>query len=330
MLFTWVRQSFLTILAIVATLIAPVAAQQFPSRPIRIIVAFGVGGTTDSVARLYGQKMSELLKTPIIIENKPGANQLAAIRALQSSSPDGYTLYAATGGSLVQNPALRRDLPYDPLKDFTLIGLAVTNPGVIYVCPDLPVYSVDELVAYSAAHPDELNFGSAGVGSASHLGMEALMNITRMKLNHIPFKSAAEVMRGVIAGNVHVGMMPTLDTVALAKAGKIRPIAVTTSQRLPYLPNVPSLMESNIKGLGALEPHTFISFVGPAGMSPDIVTKLNDTINAVSAAPDVAVQVRDRLYSEPVQTTPAGFRAFLDREIAKWRELGKTVSLPDL
>jgi tripartite-type tricarboxylate transporter receptor subunit TctC len=330
MLFVAAKRVFLTLLTISVALIAPAAAEEFPSRPIRIIVAFGVGGTTDSVARVYGQKMSELLKTPVIIENKPGANQLAAIRALQSSSPNGYTLYAATGGSLVQNPALRRDLPYDPFKDFTLIGLAVTNPGVIYVSPQLPVHSVDELVAYSAAHPGGLNYGSAGVGSASHLGIEALMSITGMKLNHVPFKSATEVMRGVLAGNIHVGMMPTLDTVALSDSGKIRAIAVTTVHRLPYLPDVPSLTESKIKGLEELEPHTFISFVGPAEMSPNVVAKLNNTINAVSATPDIAAQVRERLYSEPVQSTPSSFREFLEREIAKWRELGKAVSLPDL
>ena len=315
--------------AMMAVLALPALAQQYPTRPIKIIVAFGAGGTADTIARLYGQKISEILGSPVIIENKPGGNQLLAIRALQSSSPDGHTLYAATGSSLVQNPAVHKGLPYDPLKDFSLLGLAVTNPAAIFVNPDLLVRSVGEFVAYARTHPGELNYGTAGVGTAGHFHVEAFMSMTGVTLTHIPFKSGADVARETMTGTVQFGIMPTLDTVPFINAGKIRALAVETAQRLPYLPDVPALTETDIKGLTALEPHTFIAFVGPANMPPAVVAKLNGAINQVSGMPEVARRVREGLFAEPATSTPSGFREFLEKEIAKWRILGKTVNLPD-
>jgi tripartite-type tricarboxylate transporter receptor subunit TctC len=318
------------LLGVAALLALPAWAQQpYPSRPIKIIVAFGAGGSADSIARLYGQKMSELLNTPVIIDNKPGANQMTAIRALMASPPDGYTLYAATGSSLVQNPALRPGLPYDPLKDFTLIGMTVTNPGVIFVSPALPVHNIKELVAYDAANPGKLNYGSAGLGTAGHLAAEALISATGLKMTHVPYKADADVIREVVGGNVHLGIMTTLNTVQAVRAGQIRAIAVTTEKRLPYLPDVQALPEVGMKNLTALDPHTFASLVGPAGMPPAVVTKLNEAINKTSASPEVANRVRHTLNAEPVTGTPASFRQFVEAQLSIWRELGKTVKLPE-
>lgn len=317
------------LLGAAALLSLPVSAQNFPSKPIKIIVAFGPGGSADTIARLYGQKIGEMLGTPVIVDNKPGANQITAIRALMSSPPDGYTLYAATGSSLVQNPALRPGLPYDPLKDFTLIGLAVNNPGVIFVSPKLPIHNIKELVAYDAANPGKLNYGSAGLGTAGHLAVEALMSATGVKLTHIPYKNDSDVIREIVAGNVHLGIMTTTNTVAAIKAGQIRAIAVTTEKRLPYLPEVQALPEVGLKNLGSLVPHTFISFVGPAGMSPDVVAKLNEAINKASAMHDVDDRVRNLLNAEPATSTPASFRQFVANQLAVWREIGKTVKLTE-
>jgi tripartite-type tricarboxylate transporter receptor subunit TctC len=317
------------LLGAAALLALPALAQDFPSRPIKIIVAFGPGGTADTISRLYGQKMSDLLGTPVVIENKPGANQITAIRALMAAPPDGYTLYAATGSSLIQNPALRTGLPYDPLKDFTLVGMAVTNPGVIFVSPALPIRNIKELVAYGKANPGKLNYGSAGLGTAGHLAAEALMSATGLKMTHIPYKADSEVIRETMAGNVHVGIFTTLNTVQAVKAGQIRAIAVTTEKRLPYLPDVEALPEAGMKNLTALDPHTFISFVGPAGMPPAVVAKLNDAINKVSTTPDVANRVRNTLNAEPGTLSPAAFRKFVEAQLAVWRDIGKTVKLPD-
>jgi tripartite-type tricarboxylate transporter receptor subunit TctC len=308
----------------------PSVAQELPPKLIKIIVAFGPGGTSDSVARLYGQKMAELLNTAVIVENKPGGNQLLAIRALRTSPPDGSTLHAAVGSELVQNPALRKRLSYDPLRDFTLIGLAVTHPGVIFINPDLPVHSIGELVAYSAAHPGELNYGSAGVGSAGHLHAEALLSLTGMRMTHVPYASDSEVIREVMVGRVQMGIMTTVNTVSFIKAGKIRALAVEAATRLPYLPGVPTVAEADVKGLAGLEPHTFEAFVGPAGMPPAVVARINEAINKTSAMPEVVERVRGTLFSEPATTTPSSVREFIEKEIAKWKVFGKTVELPDI
>jgi tripartite-type tricarboxylate transporter receptor subunit TctC len=309
------------------TALPAIAADTWPSKPIKIILGFGPGGTTDSIARLYGQKMSELLKTPVIVDNKPGGNQMNAINSVRMAPPDGYTLYAATGSALVQNPAVRKDLPYDPLKDFSLIGVMATNPAVIFINTEVPVKTVAELIAYNKANPGKLNYGSAGVGTAGHLAGEAFMHVTGMKMTHVPYKSDVDVIRETIAGNVHFGISTTVNTVSFVKSGKIRALAVTTAKRLPYLPDVPSLPETGVQGISELEPHTFISLVGPAGLPPAIVTKLNETLNKISADPDIASKVRDTLYSEPATMTPASFRDFIEKELAKWRVVGKTVKL---
>jgi tripartite-type tricarboxylate transporter receptor subunit TctC len=308
----------------------PVSAQPlFPSRPIKVIVGFGPGGTADTITRMYADRVSALLGAPMIVDNKPGGNQMAAIRALQAATPDGYTLYAATKSSLTQNPALRKDLGYEPLKDFTLVGMLATVPGVIFVNNDLPVRSISELVAYAAANPGKLNYGSAGVGSADHLAVEALMGITGMKMTHIPYKSGVDEIRETIAGTVQVAVCPMVNAIAFIKSGKVRALAVTAPSRLPYLPDVASVSETNIRGLGQMEPHTFIALVGPAGMPPGAIARLSEAINRVSAMPDLAARLREEQGSEPATSTPASFRQLVEKDIASWRAFAQTVKLPD-
>ena len=319
----------LATLCVVAMLTGSALAQDYPSQPIKILVGFGSGGATDAISRLYARYMSDILRTPVIVDNKPGANQLVAINALKNSRPNGYTLYVATGSSLAQNPALRSDLGYDPLKDFTLIGMEATIAGVVFVNNDLPVHSIGELVAYAAAHPNTLNYGSAGQGTAGHLANEALSSATGMKITHIPYKSDADVIREVMAGTVQVGIETTLSSIPAIRAGKIRAIAVTSATRLPFLPDVPSVAESGYKSLANLGPHSFYALVGPAGLPAPIVARLNDTLNQISAMPEVVTKMRATFYAEPEQSTPASFRAFVESEQSKWRTIGKTVKITD-
>jgi tripartite-type tricarboxylate transporter receptor subunit TctC len=302
-------------------------AQDYPSQPIRILVGFGAGGATDAIARLYAKHMSEILKTPVIVDNKPGANQMVAINTLRNSPPNGYTLYVATGSSLAQNPALHNDLGYDPLHDFTLIGMEATISGVLFVDPRLPVHSLDELVAYAAAHPNTLNYGSAGQGTAGHLANEALSSATGMKATHVPYKSDADVIRSVMSGTVQVGIETTLSSLPAVKAGKIRAIAVTSAARLPYLRDVPSVAESGYKSLANLGPHSFYALVGPAGLPPSIVTRLNETLNRISRMPEVVRTMRESYYADPAESTPATFQAFVESELSKWKLISKTVKL---
>lgn len=308
---------------------APAYAQSFPARPIKIIVGFGAGGSADTILRLYSQKMSEVLGQPVLIENRPGAYQLNAIRAVQAAPADGYTLFGATGSALVQLPALRNDLPYDPIKDFAHLGIAAYLPAVIFTSMELPVRTVSDMVAYAAANPGKLNYGSAGVGTAGQLHVEALFTITGMTMTHIPYKADVDVIREVMAGTVQLGIMPTVNATQFVRSGKIRALAVTTANRLPFLPDVPSLTESSIRNLADLEPHTFIAIVGPSAMPAAAAAKLNETINKVSQMPDVVTRVRDNMYSQPGVITPAEFRAFIERELVKWRTNVKGVKLGD-
>jgi tripartite-type tricarboxylate transporter receptor subunit TctC len=321
------RAAMLAMLCLAATATVGASAQDYPSRPIRILLGFGPGGIGDLVARLYAQKMSELLKSPVIVDIKPGAAQMVAIRALQNSPPDGYTLYLATGSSLVHNPGLRKDLGYDPLKDFTLISMVDTVPAVIITNPSLPVRSMGELIAYLKANPGKLNYASAGLGSSTHLATEVFLNAIGATMAHIPYKSDADTAREVTAGTVQVGFLNAANAAPAIKAGNVRGLAVTTPSRLSQLPEVPTLAETGIEALADLEPHTLHALVGPAGIPVPIVARLNETINKISAMPDVEDRMRNTLLLEPAASTPASFRAFVEKELAKWTDLGKRVKI---
>lgn len=321
------RLAMLAMLGLAATASVGASAQDYPSKTIRIVLGFGPGGVGDLVARLYAPKMSELLKTPVIVENRPGGNQMTAIRALQNSPPDGYTLYLATGSSLVQNPGLRKDLGYDPLKDFTLIAMVDTVPGVIITSPSVPARSVDELIAYAKVNPGKLNYASAGSGSAAHLAVEVFLDATGVTMTHIPYKSDADMVREVTAGTAQLGIMGAANAAPAIKAGNVRGLAVTTPHRLAELPDVPTLAETGIKALADLEPYTLHALVGPAGVPAPVVARLNDTINKISAMPDVESRMRKTLMLEPAVGSPESFRAFVEKEIAKWAALGKRVKI---
>lgn len=314
---------------IVAVLSSFAHAQPYPSKPVRLILGFGAGGATDVIARFYAQKWSEVLKTPVIVDNRPSAAQLIAIKTVMASTPDGYTIFFGTGSAFSQGPGVRSDLPYDPLKDLSLIGLASTAPGVIAVAPNLPARSVRELIDYSKQNPSKLNYASSGVGSASHLQTELLMNLTGTKMTHIPYKSAADITRELQVGTVHVGIMPLEAAVSPASTGRIRALAVTGSRRHKALPDVASIAEAGVKGLEGIDPYTYYALAGPARLPQPVVARLNETINAVSKMPDVAAQVRERLFNEPVTGTPESFRTFAEADIAKWKKLRGVVKLAE-
>jgi tripartite-type tricarboxylate transporter receptor subunit TctC len=321
------RRDMLVAAATAAVTCGPAYSQApYPSRPIRLFVGFSAGSGADFIGRLYGQKLSELLQVPVIVDNKPGASQLMAFRPVLSAPPDGYTLVLATGSGLAQGPGVRKDLPYDPIKDFSHIGMVATTPGVFFVNPSLPVRTLPELIAHAKANPGKLNFGSAGVGSANHLQLEYVKSLTGIQLEHIPFKSDQEAAREAAGGSVHVGLTLAQFALPLCNAGKLRPLAVTGSKRLPVLPDVPALTETGVGELRGIDNFTFYGLVGPAGMSADVTARLNDALNKVSTMPDVASRMRDLFY-DPVTGSSAALRQYLVTEIAKWREVGKSVKI---
>lgn len=301
-------------------------AQTWPTRPIKVIVGFTAGGATDAVARIYAQKMSGILGATIIVENRPGAGQIAAITALRNSPPDGYTLLLASGSALAQGPGMRKDLPYDPLKDFSLIGMVATAPGVVVVSPELPVRTMREFVDYVQARPGEVNYASGGYGSASHLQIEYLMSVTGTKMAHIPFKSDAEVLRELSVNRVQMSIATLQQSVPLIAAGKLRGLAVTSMKPVAGL-GLPTLADAHVQGMEGLEPYTFFGLVGPAGMPGGAVARLSDAISQVSTTPEIAARMNETLYTQPATGTPASFRTFLEREIAKWAVVGRSVKL---
>jgi tripartite-type tricarboxylate transporter receptor subunit TctC len=307
----------------------PVRADEYPKRPIKILNGFAPGGSTDAVARFYALKLGDVLKTSVVVENKPGAGQMVAIRSLIGAQPDGYTLYIGTGSSFSQGPGVRKDIGYDPLKDFTLIGLVATTPGVIVVSPKLPAGSLRELAALSNAPDARLNYGSSGIGSASHLQSEYLLKLIGARMVHIPYKADADIMRELSVGSIHMGISPVQGALAAIKSGKAKPLAVTGTKRIKSLPDVPSVRESGIKGIESIDPYTYYGLAGPRGLPPAITARLNAAINQVSAMPDVIAHMQEHLQFDPASSTPADFQKYIEDDITKWNAFGKIVKLTD-
>lgn len=303
------------------------AASTFPDRPIRILVGFGAGGPGDVLARIYAQRLQQLLGTPIIVDNRPGAAQLVAIRALMATPADGYTVMLATGSGLVQAPGVYQDLPYDPLRDFSLIGMIATTPGVLYCDARLPITSLVSFIDYAKRNPGKLNYGSAGVGSAGHFQMEYLRQLAGLDLVHVPYRSDQEVAREVTTGALQVALTTVQPTLPLVAAGKLRALAVTGSRRIAALPDVPSLAEADSGPLRGIDYYTFYGMIGPAGLNEAIVERLNAACNAVAATPEVARQMRDTLAFDVVTGTPQALRGYIAEEIPKWREVGQSMNL---
>ena len=304
------------------------AAQAYPNRTITVIVAFGAAGVTDSMGRLVAKNLSERLKVPVIVENRPGANQTIGIQQLKSRPADGYTLYVGTGSSLAQNPGIRSDLPYDPVRDFAPVAMLGVQAGVISVSPSIQATNLKEFIDYARKNPGKLNFGSQGIGSASHLATEVFMARTGLNMVHIPLKSDSDIGIELAESRIDFSFMTPQFSVPLAKAGKQRILAVTSVNRLPFLPDLPSLKEMGIPALEDLDPFTFYGLVALAGTPPEVIKLLNESVNGILHSPEVVAQMRDTFRVEPKPVSVEAFRKLLQDELAKWKETGKRIK-PD-
>ena len=288
-------------------------AQPYPSKPIRLIVPFGAGGITDLVARIIGEKLSGQLGQPVVVENRAGAGGNIAAAAVAKSPADGYTLLMSTAAMLSINPALYKQLPFDP-KDLVPVALVANTPHVLVVGPGLQVNTLAELVAQSKARPETITFGTAGNGSSPHIALELLKTLTNAKYVHIPFKSGVESVTAVVAGNVHVTMEAIPVIAPHVKAGKLKALAIASAHRAAAMPEVRTAAEAGVPGL---ETGSVSGFVAPAATPRDIVARLNRAVNAALDQPET----RERLVSQgsdAFPSTPESFQAYVAQETEKW------------
>ena len=292
------------------------AAQQYPSRPVRIISPFAPGGGNDTLCRIVAQRLGENLKQQIIVENRAGANGIVGTEVAARSAPDGYTIVLIPSGHAV-NASLYRKLPFDSIRDFSPITLVGSSPLVLAVHPSLPVRSVKELIALARKQPGQLTYASAGVGASGHLGGALFETLTGTKLTHIPYKGMAVAIVDLMSGQVTMTFGTSLSVVPHVRAGRLRALATTGTKRSPALPELPTVAEAGVAGY---EASLWYGFVGPTRMPPEIVQRLHSAIVSVLRLPDV----RERLASQgvdPQHNTPDEFAKLLVSDLDRWAKV---------
>jgi tripartite-type tricarboxylate transporter receptor subunit TctC len=286
----------------------------YPSRPVRLIVPFPPGGSTDILARALAQKLSEGLSQAVVIDNRPGAGGSIGSEAAAKAAPDGYTLLMGQLGPLAVSPAIYRNLPYDPVKSFTPVSRMAIVPSVLVVNPQVPVASAAELIAYARGHPGKLTYGSAGNGSTSHLTTEYFKLATGTDILHVPYKGVGPMLTDLISGQLSMGINGAPAVMSHVNSGRLRALAVTGLARVPSLPQIPTLAESGVEGFDA---SGWYGIVAPAGTAREIVMRLNGEIRRAMQTPELRARL-DNEGAIPAAGSPEEFAAFIVSEIARW------------
>jgi len=311
---------FATAVAIATiSLQAHAQTQAWPSKPIRYVVPFAAGGSTDIMGRTIAEKLSVALGQPVVVENKPGAGGGLGAAEVAKAAPDGYTIMGGTISTHAINASLYKDLPYDPVKDFVAITLIARVPNMLVVNNDVKAKDVAELIKLMKANPGKWNFASAGNGTSQHLSGELFKGMAGVEMQHIPYKGSPPALTDVMGGSVSMTFDNITTAWPLAKAGKLRALAVTTAKRSPVAPEVPTLAES---GLPGYEVGSWQGVFAPAGVPPAIVARLNTEIVKIINMPDVQKKIID-LGAEPVGDTAEQFGAFVKTEVVKWGDVVK-------
>jgi len=300
-----------------AALVGTAQAQDYPSKPIRLITPAAQGGTTDFLARLFGAKLGEIFKQQVIVDNRASASGVIAGDMVAKAAPDGYTLLLAYHQHTI-NAALNPNLPYHPVNDFTPITQLTRAGLLLIVNPKSPPKTLQEFVAWTKSRSGELNYGSAGIGSGGHLAGELYKHMTGVKAEHIPYKGTGPAIVDLIAGRYDFNFAGLSGAVPQMRSGTVRGLAVTTPQRIPSLPDIPAVAEA----VPGYEVVGWYGVIGPAGLPAPIVARLHDELVRVLALPDV----RERIVhdgSEPVGNEPQAFRDFMTADLNKWAKLVK-------
>jgi len=319
------RRLALTLLAVLLAAL-PAAAQTspaaWPTRTVKLIVPFGAGSTPDMVMRVIADHLKAKLGQSFIVENKPGASGNLGTDAVAKAAPDGYTLGLSIGGPLAINPILFGKLPYDPKTDIAPVTLLVSQPSVLAVNPALGVGSVADLIALLKKNPGKYNFGSIGVGSLSHLAMEAVALKSGTQIVHVPYPSSPAAVTALLRNDVQMVCLPAISVTPQAAAGKLKILAVSTAQRSALLPGVPTLKEAGID----VEADAWNGLIAPAKTPPAIIEAVRAAVADAFNAPDVRQKLAAQLM-EPIPGTPAQFRARIDADIARWAPVIKAADV---
>jgi tripartite-type tricarboxylate transporter receptor subunit TctC len=299
-----------------------VLAETFPFRPVKMVVTYPPGGSSDLMARILGQKLSEVWGQPVIIESKPGAGGSIGMDFARQQPADGYSMVMGNLGPVTVNPLLTK-VPFDSERDFVPVSLIATGPNILVVNPALPVKTLGEVIAYAKAHPGELNFGSGGAGSVAHLSGEMLKNLAHVDITHVPYKGGILSVQDLVAGHVQLVFSDALPAMQFIRSGRLRAIAVTGSERSPFVPEVPTCAESGLPDLVAVN---WWGILLPAHTPPAIVAQYHDALVKVLQSADVK-QKFGELGVDAVSSTPQEFGAFMRRESAKYARLIKEAGI---
>jgi tripartite-type tricarboxylate transporter receptor subunit TctC len=311
----------LVVLAALAS--APASAQQYPSRPVTIVVPFAAGGGSDLLARLVAQKLEEKLGKPFIIENRPGAGTtLAAMQAVRST-PDGYTLMQATSTTMAINVSMQKKMPYEPLKDLVPVALLSSSPFFLVVNANSPVKTVADLIALAKSKPNGLNYGSGGPGSMHHLSTELLQSLAGIEMTHVPYKATPPAMNDLLAGHIQVLFGDTTSVLPMIRQGTVRGIAVTTAKRSPAAPEIPAVAET----VPGYESASWQMLVAPGATPPEVIGLLNREVHTIFSDPAVIAELERRGVGPALTGTPDEVRDFVKKEIVRWSDVVRRAGL---
>ncbi len=296
----------------------PARAEDYPARPVTFVSPYAAGGGIDLLARLFASRLEQRLGRPFVVEDKAGAATAIAATAVAHAKPDGYTILLATSTTMAINVAMTKHLAYDPARDLAPVALVTHSPFVLVVNPELPIHSVPELIAYAKAHPGELNYGSAGIGSFHHLSGEMLSRLAGITMTHIPYKATPPALNDVVAGRVQLMFGDVTSTLPLVAGGKLRALGVSTARRVASAPDIAPLAESGIPGFDS---SSWQMVVAPAATPPPIVALLNRTLHEIAEEPAIRAELGRRGLIPVASDPPEKLRQFVKDEIVRWGEL---------
>jgi tripartite-type tricarboxylate transporter receptor subunit TctC len=311
------------IASLTALLALPAAAQQYPSKPIVLVVPFAPGGTSELISRLVAQKLSERLGQQVVVENRPGAAGNIAMEQVARAAPDGYTLILGHIGTLAVNPAMFPKLPYDAVKDFAPVSLIAAVPNIVTVNPAVPAKTLKEFLDLARAKPGSINYGSAGNGSAGHLAMEYLKRIAKVDMVHVPYKGTGPMLTDLLAGQTQATFTGSSPLIPHINTGKLRALAVGSAKRIPSLPDVPTVAES---GFAGFETAQWYGIIAPAKTPPAVIQKLSAEIAQVMKLPDVVARLSGD-GTVMIGSTPKEFAAYIDKEMKRWGEVVRAANI---